>query len=504
MGFILIGIGAILCNMTGVQLLIGGTFKARAGFRMRRGGPGPSFMEPPATEQERILIGNAGIVFGGFGAALGAAMLGFMGVLGLQDWHLWGQKISLLGTSSSPYLEVLLLTVTCVTVTTAFVSTHLFGEQYAPAKALRHEKVRVNTDPRIIQSRGLGFTLISAGTLLCLIGAVPSIYLTVQVFFIAPPPYIEVVPIVVFLSGPIYGAGLDVRRRGRRHFVPIVTNYEKLEKDSFILYLRWFKEDVFLDRAYPRVGSPFLTHFMISGASEEERLADVLNSYGRIIAAGDPLEDLPRVGADRFYLPLKGWQSPVRTLVSKAKLVVLSLGVGEGTLWELVEAMSMLPPERLILLVPMDEEDYEAFRREAHDRLQARKKELQEKGRSWNPPTLPAYRKDPRVHPTLLEGYRAAGKKTSSDSYRETLTQGARSGLRFAWNRETRSAFKAVIYYPDSDGSSSWGQPVFSRLDSAFHESGASPLLRDPRYVALKHGLRPALRRAFAGLNRNL
>jgi hypothetical protein len=31
------------------------------------------------------------------------------------------------------------------------------------------------------------------------------------------------------------------------------------------------------------MGSPFLLHFMISGASEEERLAEVLKPYGRLI-----------------------------------------------------------------------------------------------------------------------------------------------------------------------------------------------------------------------------
>ncbi|KAB8190068.1 hypothetical protein FH608_037080 [Nonomuraea phyllanthi] len=496
--FVLIGVGATAWNIVGLELIAEGVFRALAGGRMRRGGPGPSFMSPPVTERERIEVGDAGIVSGCLKALVGTAMLGLTTVLAFQDWRLWGETFSLVGESSSPYLDILGLFFTSTTAGATYMVIILERDRHLPRKELRRSRTRAAAPrPPVAPSRKVGSLLVAVGTLLCAICVVPCLYVTVEVFFFTPPPYIEIVPLVVGLSGPVYVAGLNLIRRGRRHFVRILSDLRDMENDSFILYLRWFEEDSFLDRAYPRMGSPLLLHFAISGASEEERLAEVLKPYGRLVAAGDPTEDLPRVGADRFYLPFEGWQGSVRELISKAKLVVLSLGMGEGTLWELVEAMSVLPPERLILLVPMNEEEYEAFRREAHKRLRDRASKVRATGGSWTPPVLPEYRGDPRMrHSDLADVYRDVLKRTASDSLAGTVVDGWRSGLKFALNAEARSVFRAAIHYPHATGKSDWGEPVFSRLGAEV-PGWAPAFLRDPRHVALKRSLTPALDHAF-------
>lgn len=470
-GFVLIGIGATLWNIIAMDFLFGGIFRAKAGYRMLNGGPAPWFMAP-VSPHFSYDIGRTGII-GGIGkACVGAVMLGAMTWLASRDWHLWGQTLSILGKSSTPHLEALGLFVTCMTAPSIYLSIRLERERHLPAK--QDAEPRTREDPRKTQSRATGTILIITGAVLCAVCVALAVYLTIDVFFTSVPPYVEIVPMVVLLSGPVYVAGQNLVRRGRRHFVTVLSSHEQL--DDFVLYLRWFKEDSFLDRAYPRIGSPFLFHFLISGASEEEQLAKVLRPYGRVVAVGDPTEALPRVGADRFYLPFEGWQEPVRELMAKARLVVLSLGMGEGTLWELVEAMSTLQPERLILLVPMDAEDYEAFRHEAHHRLRDRR--------------LPEYRTDPRSrHNNVSQGYRAALTRTRDDSLMTTISEGLSASTSLSNNSQTESVFQAVVHFP------SWDAPVFTRLDTAMFKARRPTLFRDPRYVALENCLRPAIRR---------
>jgi hypothetical protein len=461
--------------MIAIELLAGGIFRALAGHRMRNGGSPPGFMAPVSPYESSYQIGKAGMISGIGKACTGAVMLGATVWLASRDWHLWGRTLSILGKSSTPYLEVLGLFVTCTAAGSIYVSFRFARELHLPGKQDVVPRTRGH-DPRKAQSRATGAFLIVSGTVLCVVCLALAVYLTIDVFFIGVPPYVEIVPMVVLLSGPAYAAGLNLVRRGRRHFVTVLSSHEQLE--DFVLYLRWFKEDSFLDRAYPRVGSPFLFHLLISGASEEEQLVKVLKPYGRVVAVGDPTEALPRVGADRFYLPFEGWQEPVRALISKARLVVLSLGMGEGTLWELVEAMSLLPPERLILLVPMDEEDYEAFRREAHHRLRGRCR-------------LPEYRSDARSRSSnLSQGHRAALRRTRDDSYMVTVGEALSAGVATSHNSQIESVFQAVVHFP------SWDAPVFTRLDTAMFEAPRPILFRDPRYVALENCLRPALRRS--------
>jgi hypothetical protein len=473
-GFVLIGLGALVWNIVAVEWLAGGVFRFLAGNRIRRGGPPPAFMGPVSPYERSPRFGRLGMI-SGFGKAFtGAAMLGVIVWLASRDWHLWGRTLSVPGRSSSPLLEVLGLFVTCSTAGGLYVSFRLARELHLPGKRDTASGTR-GQDPRKAQSRAAGTVLIVLGSVLCVVCVVVAVYFTVKVFFIRVPPYVEIVPFIVLLTGPLYAAGQNLIRRGRRHFVTVLAGHDQAA--GFVLYLRWFKEDSYLDRAYPRVGSPFLTHFLISGASEEEQLVKVLKPYGRVIAVGDPTEALPRVGADRFYLPFEGWQEPVRELMAKARLVVLSLGMGEGTLWELVEAMSTLSPRRLILLVPMDKEEYEAFRLEAHRRLKGGRR-------------LPEYRSDPRgLKKNLSQGHRAVLRKTREDSLRATAGEALSAGLATSSNTQIESVFQAVVHFP------TWETPVFTRLDTAMFDAGRPTLFRDPRYVALENGLGPALRR---------
>ena len=129
-----------------------------------------------------------------------------------------------------------------------------------------------------------------------------------------------------------------------------------------VLYLRSFPADAIAAR---------VTRIQLGElATEEERLAEVMEPIGPFIAIGKPGERLPELGASRIYVGDDQWQATVRDLMSRARLVVLRVG-GNGSLWwELEEARKHLTPGRLLLCIPHDEPQYTSFRRKAEDELQ--------------------------------------------------------------------------------------------------------------------------------------
>ncbi|TPQ21883.1 ABC transporter substrate-binding protein [Streptomyces sporangiiformans] len=172
-------------------------------------------------------------------------------------------------------------------------------------------------------------------------------------------------PVGMVLAGHVYHAGQDVLRYSRRHLTKIIRDPDDLDGESFVLYLRPFPNDALQasPQRMPWRGMMPLAGLFVTGRSEEERVAAALKKQvGPLVAVGEPGETLPYVGASRLYLPLHDWQDPVRKLMAQARMVVLSLGPGEGTMWELREALRTLPPERLVLLAPMGRDEYEEFR----------------------------------------------------------------------------------------------------------------------------------------------
>jgi hypothetical protein len=73
----------------------------------------------------------------------------------------------------------------------------------------------------------------------------------------------------------------------------------------------------------------------------EEEMGRIFAPYGKLIAVGSPGETLGWPGVTRLYLPPEDWPTP------------------------LSEAMRLLAPSRLLLLMPAEPGDYNAFRRTA-------------------------------------------------------------------------------------------------------------------------------------------
>jgi hypothetical protein len=130
-----------------------------------------------------------------------------------------------------------------------------------------------------------------------------------------------------------------------------------------VLYLRGFDDDRTAAVVDDVPGA--LPSGLLSIHSREEQLVGALGAFGPVVAVGRPGEPLPHLGAARFYLPGDDWQTGVRTLMDMAQLIVLRLGEGEGLWWEVEQARTTQPPDKLVLLVP-GQHDGLAERLDAH------------------------------------------------------------------------------------------------------------------------------------------
>ena len=435
----------VLLIAMGVHFVATGVFNVYWGARFRDGHPLPMRMwsSPDKPEEDRE--------FGRQLAAQGRVQIAFFGMVALAGlgWLLRDDRMSvgdeelrLFSNSTQPVLDVVKMIAATVITIFIYLNTLWIFRGRRPERP-RRGAWGADTDS---QSRRTGIALISWGTASCVTVVGICVFLTARFMTgTTNGPIPVITPPIVFLSAPTYVVGLNLRRKGRRHLAQVLASPEELDAEPFALYLRSFQDDASFDAAQIRPGMPALIQFLISGRSEEEQIARAVRRIGRLVAVGEPGERLPYVGADRLYLPIDGWHEPVRELITRARLVLLAVGPGEGTMWELVECMRLLPPNRLVLLVPLEQDGYEVFRQDARKRLAV----------LANPPPLPPYQPDPRIKSPMMS-----------------------------------SRLKAVVRY-SADGNR-W-QATFVWLESEAMQIRRLPLFRDMVYVALKHALLPTV-----------
>ncbi|MFE4690612.1 hypothetical protein ACFRH6_11200 [Streptomyces sp. NPDC056749] len=203
----------------------------------------------------------------------------------------------------------------------------------------------------------------------------------------------------------IFSKGRKLFLIGRRHLGMVVSDARFIRAGTYVLYLRSFEDDreraTLQDQTWRGGGIPHpdglsggTIGLVTSSRDEEEHIADAMRPVGQLIAIGAPGEALPFAGAVRMYLPEESWKQPVRELMERARLVALSLGSSVGTVWELSEALRILPPQRLLLMLPgtMSREEYEAIRENVGRTLRALpESDRNQTWRSGTPPPLPDY-----------------------------------------------------------------------------------------------------------------
>ncbi|NDZ82975.1 hypothetical protein G3I19_31515 [Streptomyces sp. SID10853] len=210
--------------------------------------------------------------------------------------------------------------------------------------------------------------------------------------------------------------------RSARHRSGTLGSFGGLPGERYVLYLRPFTIDPEMARPMPDApGAMMRSPFEIPGMTQEDFLVRQFRRAGRVVAVGRPGERLPLLGAERGYLPLDDWQGTVSAMIRGAHAVIMSAAPGPGTVWEFTEALRILPPSRLVLLVYCDQPDYEAFG-EAVAREYAMRSGAEGSG-TWPPlPGLPPF-PEPLPRSKRRWDLRLKGFVSFGDDWRASFTR---------------------------------------------------------------------------------
>ncbi|RKT55806.1 hypothetical protein [Saccharothrix australiensis] len=237
--------------------------------------------------------------------------------------------------------------------------------------------------------RPRGIALVLGGRLISLLGLGSAPVLLWQAG--AGRPGLALIPLLVG-GGAVVLCGERLRAHGRRRLVRDVPPPGPGE--LFVLYVRAWRPALRAEAAPPRP--------LPAARTAEEHLFDALRDLGRVVAVGPADEEPPPAGAHRLVLPHDDRRRAVLDLMARARLVVISADTDAGTRWEFADALRVVPPERLLLVITPRRgaahrtgtgcRAVAAPRTDVDGALRARAAELhQETGRAWRPPPLPAH-----------------------------------------------------------------------------------------------------------------
>ncbi|MEU2281265.1 hypothetical protein ABZ614_04690 [Streptomyces sp. NPDC013178] len=235
---------------------------------------------------------------------------------------------------------------------------------------------------------------------------------------------------------------IDLSRNAGKHLTArmraSLRSRQPQEDRGYVLYLRPFGVDNALFRMEPAGGrnilSSLASHFAYRISpfdyTWEARLVRLFERFGSVHAVGRPDEPYPLPGARRFYLPRagEGWKEEVAQHIRRARLVVLVAAAGRdsaraaGTLWEYTEAVRVLPPSRLVLVVGDGREAYHRFRSGAAAYFAQREAELRPTGKTLPPaPVLPDHPRRSRPQ-KLKDSFPVRGVVRFDDDWTARLT----------------------------------------------------------------------------------
>jgi hypothetical protein len=144
-----------------------------------------------------------------------------------------------------------------------------------------------------------------------------------------------------------------IYRGARRHAMLRAREVVRADPRATVLYLRSFKDDGAI-RVRARATDGRTLPERLVRVPFEEVITDHLWSYGPVVAIGDPAHEHERVplGAARDFATDSEWQAKVADLMRTASMVVATLGLTEGFLWEIDRVLHDGLRSKLILLVP--------------------------------------------------------------------------------------------------------------------------------------------------------
>lgn len=146
-------------------------------------------------------------------------------------------------------------------------------------------------------------------------------------------------------------AGMLVLRRGWKYDAVSAQEALKADPRSPVVYLRSFEDDrrmVITTSRFSRLYEAVLRSMTVM--SLEQELAAIMSRAGPVVGIGRPGESLPELGAARVYVDDTAWRETITELMRRARLVVVRVGATENLWWEIERAVSVLPPQRVVMV----------------------------------------------------------------------------------------------------------------------------------------------------------
>ena len=146
--------------------------------------------------------------------------------------------------------------------------------------------------------------------------------------------------------------GMHLLRRGWKY--DAISADEALEVDPRppVVYVRSFEDDRQMAIAASRLRKVYEAVMQsMTVMSLEQELAAIMNRAGPVVGIGRPGESLPELGAARVYVDDAGWRETITGLMQRATLVVVRVGATQNLWWEIDRAVSILPPQRVVMVL---------------------------------------------------------------------------------------------------------------------------------------------------------
>jgi TM2 domain-containing membrane protein YozV len=149
-------------------------------------------------------------------------------------------------------------------------------------------------------------------------------------------------------------------RLARRLRVLAASRDQERRPRPVLLYLRAFDDDPRMLAAgdFGRRSATEIFSFRARMPFEEIVVRELVR-HGLVVAIaepGTPMVFLP-LGASRKRLPQREWQEPVRARMREAALIVIAVGTTTGLLWEMATATRQGLLDRVLLIVPPNDDD---------------------------------------------------------------------------------------------------------------------------------------------------
>jgi len=155
--------------------------------------------------------------------------------------------------------------------------------------------------------------------------------------------------------------GQYLHLKGKKLIIKHKANiFSNVNSNEIVLYLRSFSDDL--------VTSKTQTAYQVRGidlpqmTTEEEILAEEFNRFGKFISAANPNTNIPNPGAIQISFEEKEWRDRIKGLMKTSNFVILRIGEGEHLKWEIDQAITLVEPKKLLMLIPMNEDAFHEFR----------------------------------------------------------------------------------------------------------------------------------------------